>query len=83
MQEWPCSNSKGEHRNPKFVGGDGTGTRIALCLLSRSGLFDGDKERAYHEGDLPNPLTRYGASKLEGEKRVCNAHAGALIFRAG
>lgn len=47
MQEWPCSNSKGEHRNPKFVGGDGTGTRIALCLLSRSGLFDGEKESAY------------------------------------
>ena len=54
-----------------------------FVFVSTSGLFDGKKESAYHEGDLPNPLTRYGASKLEGEKRVCNAHAGALILRAG
>ena len=54
-----------------------------FVFVSTSGLFDGNKESAYHEGDLPNPLTRYGASKFEGEKRVCNAHAGALILRAG
>ena len=54
-----------------------------FVFVSTSGLFDGNKESAYHEGDMPNPLTRYGASKLEGEKRVSNANAGALILRAG
>ena len=54
-----------------------------FVFISTSGLVVGNKESAYHEGDLPNPLTRYGASKFEGEKRVCNAHAGALILRAG
>ena len=54
-----------------------------FVFVSTRRLFDGNKESAYHKGDLPNPLTRHGASKFEGEKRVSNAHAGSLILRSG
>ena len=33
-------------------------------------MFDGRAKRPYREDDTPSPLGVYGASKLEGEKRV-------------
>ncbi|OGR44601.1 MAG: dTDP-4-dehydrorhamnose reductase [Elusimicrobia bacterium GWA2_56_46] len=45
-------------------------------------IFDGVKAPVpYDENDVPNPLSRYGASKLEGELRIKRTGARHLILR--
>jgi dTDP-4-dehydrorhamnose reductase len=39
-----------------------------LVALSTDYVFDGEKEEAYDERDFPNPLSVYGASKLQAEE---------------
>lgn len=41
-----------------------------LIHFSTDFVFDGGKEAGYIESDLPNPLSVYGKSKLEGEKNI-------------
>ena len=43
---------------------------ICLCHISTDYIFDGEKNRAYSECDLPNPINIYGLSKYIGEKIV-------------
>ncbi len=78
------------HENEAFrVNADGAGNlaeacRIAGALLvhySTDYVFDGRLGRPYLEDDKPNPLSRYGRSKLRAEELVllrCPAH---LILR--
>ncbi len=41
----------------------------ARCVqISTDYVFDGQKREAYTEEDEPNPISRYGASKLSGER---------------
>ena len=44
-------------------------------------VFDGNKNAPYHETDQVNPLNVYGASKADGEKRICTSDPSALIIR--
>jgi dTDP-4-dehydrorhamnose reductase len=44
-------------------------------------IFDGRKGSPYAEGDVPNPLNVYGASKLEGERRITASGARYLLLR--
>lgn len=44
-------------------------------------VFDGEKLGPYVEDDLPNPLSVYGRTKLEGEVRIRDCHVKHLIFR--
>jgi dTDP-4-dehydrorhamnose reductase len=44
--------------------------RCILIHVSTDFVFDGKKDEAYIETDLPNPLNVYGASKLKGENYV-------------
>lgn len=46
-------------------------------------VFDGAKRESgpYTEADMPNPLNRYGESKLAGERAVLGAAGRALVFR--
>jgi dTDP-4-dehydrorhamnose reductase len=56
------------------------GTR--LVAVSTDFVFDGALRRPYREDDAPNPLSVYGATKLEGEQAMQSAHArGTLIAR--
>ncbi len=52
-----------------------------LVFVSTDYVFDGDKGAPYAEDDATNPGNVYGASKLEGERRVLAAHPRALVLR--
>ena len=43
-----------------------------LIHYSTHGVFDGEKRGPYLESDSPGPLNFYGASKLEGEKKIAS-----------
>jgi dTDP-4-dehydrorhamnose reductase len=52
-----------------------------LVHYSTDYVFDGAKRSPYAEDDAPNPLNAYGASKLEGERRVRASGCRALLIR--
>lgn len=56
-----------------------TGTRF--LHVSTDYVFDGTLERPYCETDQPNPISHYGASKLEGEQAVLTASPHHVIAR--
>lgn len=82
----------GAARNPEraiLVNGVGAGRlaelaerRGALMVqVSSNEVFDGTAGRPYEEGDAPNPINPYGASKLAGEIAVAAASSRHLIVR--
>ncbi|MCP4230512.1 MAG: dTDP-4-dehydrorhamnose reductase [bacterium] len=70
-----CEN---ERELAMAVNGFGPGNVAAVCRdiearavqFSTDFVFDGKKDTPYTEEDEPNPISVYGASKLEGEKQV-------------
>lgn len=54
-----------------------------LLYISTSNVFDGNKQRAYIESDLPDPINVYGRSKFEGELVVKELLSDYFIIRAG
>jgi dTDP-4-dehydrorhamnose reductase len=53
--------------------------RLGACLvhLSTDYVFDGESDRPYPEGAVPNPINAYGASKVAGEyfvRNICRRH---------
>lgn len=57
-------------------------TGALLVHFGSDYIFDGAKAPApYGENDAANPLNKYGASKLEGEKRIRQTGARHLILR--
>lgn len=52
-----------------------------LVHISTDFVFDGQLGRPYVETDETAPLNLYGASKLEGERRVLEACADAVVLR--
>ncbi len=52
-----------------------------FVTFSTDYVFDGDTDRPYVETDAPHPLSQYGASKLEGERRVAALDMRAFVVR--
>jgi dTDP-4-dehydrorhamnose reductase len=53
----------------------------AMVYISSNEVFDGDKGAPYAEDDPPHAINVYGASKLEGERRVHAVMEQASIVR--
>jgi dTDP-4-dehydrorhamnose reductase len=53
-----------------------------LMTVSTDYVFDGTKVGGYREEDAPNPLNRYGESKLEGELLARAAHEQTFVVRS-
>jgi dTDP-4-dehydrorhamnose reductase len=53
----------------------------AFVTISTDYVFDGETGRPYRETDEPRPLSQYGASKLEGERRVERLGMNAFVVR--
>jgi dTDP-4-dehydrorhamnose reductase len=54
-----------------------------LITISTDYVFDGNKDGFYTQRDQPNPISVYGASKLEGERRAQAAWARTIVVRSG
>lgn len=55
---------------------------IRLVHVSTDYVFEGSEGRLLREEDLPAPRSVYGATKLEGERRVLAADDRALVVRS-
>jgi dTDP-4-dehydrorhamnose reductase len=55
--------------------------KARLISISTDYVFDGLKRTPYLENDPPNPLSAYGKSKLEGERRALAHCPNALVVR--
>ena len=53
----------------------------SLVHVSTDYVFDGTNCRPYVETDTPNPMTVYGQTKLEGERRVFEHCTRAMVIR--
>jgi len=81
--------SESEPEKAYRVNADGAGSVAAACrdagcamvYLSTDYVFDGKSQRPYKEDDKPAPLGVYGASKLDGERRVREATPRHFIVR--
>lgn len=54
-----------------------------LVTISTDYVFDGSNLGFYFESDEPRPLSVYGESKVDGERRTINANPAAAIVRSG
>lgn len=54
---------------------------LGFVTFSTDYVFDGQKGAPYVEGDEPNPINVYGASKLAGERMALEANPSALVVR--
>ncbi len=52
-----------------------------LVHYSTDYVFDGSKREPYTEEDTPNPVSVYGASKLQGELAIQQSGVAHMIFR--
>lgn len=55
---------------------------VRLVHFSTNFVFDGRLDRAYVESDAVSPLSAYARSKAEGERRVLEELAAAVVIRS-
>ena len=67
---------------PRDLAAETADLAIPLVHVSTDYVFDGSTNQPYHEHDLPNPLSVYGASKLAGETAVRELNPRHYIVRS-
>lgn len=68
-------------RAPAVLGEEAARLGGLVIHFSTDYVFDGTKDGAYTEDDVPNPQSVYGASKWEGERALAQATPRHLILR--
>lgn len=66
---------------PGVLGEEAKRLGALVVHYSTDYVFDGTRTGAYAEDDVPNPLSVYGRTKLDGERALAASGAGHLIFR--
>ena len=66
---------------PKVIAEKAREYTIPFIHFSTDYVFDGEKEDAYKENDITNPLGVYGQSKLKGEEAIKKVGGFFYIFR--
>jgi dTDP-4-dehydrorhamnose reductase len=66
---------------PKILAEEAAKLGAALIHYSTDYVFDGSKQGAWTEEDVPHPLSVYGRSKLAGEQAVIASGVPHFIFR--
>jgi len=72
---------KGNAVGPKNLAIASNKFDVPLVHVSTDYLFDGEMGKPYIEGDVPNPLSVYGKSKLFGEQNVTSLTNKYFILR--
>jgi dTDP-4-dehydrorhamnose reductase len=75
-EAWSVNVDGSEH-----VARAAAGTGARLVHLSTDVVFGGRKGAPYVEADPTDPVTDYGRTKAEAERRVAAAHPAALVVR--
>jgi dTDP-4-dehydrorhamnose reductase len=68
-------------RGPQIIGEEAKALDASVIHFSTDYVFDGKKKTPYKETDKTNPLSVYGASKLQGEKLLLTACPRSVILR--
>ena len=66
---------------PGVLGEEAKRQGALLVHYSTDYVFDGNKRSPYTEDDMPNPLSHYARSKLEGERAISASGCRHLILR--
>lgn len=66
---------------PGILGQEAKKLGALVVHYSTDYVFDGTKQGAYTEDDIPNPQSVYGKTKLAGEQALQQSGADHLIFR--
>jgi len=66
---------------PGIFGQEAARLGALVVHYSTDYVFDGTKQGAYTEDDMPNPQSVYGKTKLLGEQALLASGADSLIFR--
>jgi dTDP-4-dehydrorhamnose reductase len=70
-------------RGPQNLAHASKKANAAFLTISTDYVFDGTKAGFYTQADEPHPLSVYGHSKLEGEKRASEVNPDTIVVRTG
>lgn len=83
-----CEADEDELKLAKKINGEAPGVLARAALKNNAILihyssdyvFDGENENGYREGDNPNPINKYGETKLMGERAIMNLSEKGLKY---
>lgn len=70
-------------RGPELLATACRAVQAQLITISTDYVFDGKKDGFYTQQDQPNPVSVYGSSKLQGERRARLACERTTVVRSG
>jgi dTDP-4-dehydrorhamnose reductase len=66
---------------PKYLALISKEIGAVFVTYSTDFVFDGEKKTPYIEEDIPNPISAYAKSKVEGEKNVLGTYKKSFVIR--